>query len=94
MIIGEAFIREKQSLICLKNPDNTCVCGHYEPLNKRWFLGGSKVLIALAGIGLHVAVKIVDVLEAIKNRDRNFYHDRTHFDRHGPDTGLGPAGSG
>jgi len=38
MIIGEAFIREKQSLICLKNPDNTCVCGHYEPLNKRSFL--------------------------------------------------------
>jgi hypothetical protein len=40
MIIGEAFIREKQSLICLKNPDNTCVCGHYEPLNKRSFLEG------------------------------------------------------
>jgi hypothetical protein len=40
MIIGEAFIRAKQSLICLNNPENTCVCGHYEPLNKRWFLGG------------------------------------------------------
>jgi hypothetical protein len=38
MIIGEAFIRAKQSLICLNNPENTCVCGHYEPLNKRWFL--------------------------------------------------------
>jgi tRNA G37 N-methylase TrmD len=39
MIIGEAFIRAKQSLICLNNPENTCVCGHYEPLNKRWVMG-------------------------------------------------------
>jgi len=48
MIIGEAFIREKQSLICLKNPDNTCVCGHYEPLNKRSFLAGRECLLRAA----------------------------------------------
>ena len=34
-IIGEAFIREKQSLTCLIDPNNTCVCGHYEPFHKR-----------------------------------------------------------
>jgi hypothetical protein len=39
-IIGEAFIRAKQSLTCLIDPNNTCVCCHYEPLNKRSFLGG------------------------------------------------------
>jgi hypothetical protein len=37
-IIGEAFIRAKQSLTCLIDPNNMCVCCHYEPLNKRWFL--------------------------------------------------------
>jgi hypothetical protein len=34
------FIRAKQSLTCLNNPNNTCVCCHYEPFNKRSFLGG------------------------------------------------------
>jgi hypothetical protein len=37
-IIGEAFIRAKQSLTCLIDPDNTCVCCYYEPFNKRSFL--------------------------------------------------------
>jgi hypothetical protein len=50
-IIGEAFIRAKQSLTCLIDPNNTCVCCHYEPSQKRSFLnpyGGA----AFNGIGI------------------------------------------
>jgi hypothetical protein len=38
MIIGEAFIRAKQSLTCLNNSDNAYVICHYKPFQKRSFL--------------------------------------------------------
>jgi hypothetical protein len=75
MIIGEAFIREKQSLFCLKNPDNTCVCGHYEPLNKRSILTRTQtpelclqLLVQVAQIGPTALAFMQQVQQAGSNR--------------------------
>ena len=37
LVVGVGFIRAKQSLICLVNPDHTGSCCHYEPFKTTVF---------------------------------------------------------